>query len=89
MGYAASLGDIIGTLGGATVSLTLGGGVSDCGSTLGAGSSVWGDRDIRPATKSDMIRFGSSFSLAYIKIIPFSRGIRIFRSPGMNSFLYK
>ena len=48
-----------------------------------------GDRDIRPATKSDMIRFGSSFSLAYIKIIPFSRGIRIFRSPGVNSFLYK
>jgi len=41
-----------------------------------------GDRDIRPATKSDMSRFGSSFSLAYIKIIPFSRGIRIFRSPG-------
>ena len=40
VGYAASLGDIIGTLGGATVSLTLGGGVSDGGSTLGAGSSV-------------------------------------------------
>ena len=48
-----------------------------------------GDRDIRPATKSDMGRFGSSFSLAYIKTTPFSRGIRIFRSPGMNSFLYK
>ena len=37
--------------------------------------TTMGDRDIRPATKSDMGCFGSSFSLAYIKMIPFSRGI--------------
>ena len=34
MGYSTSLGDIVGTLGGAAVSFILGGGVPDCGSPL-------------------------------------------------------
>jgi len=49
--------------------------------TVGGGG---GDREISLSTKSDMGRYWTSFYVAYIKMIPVSRGIRIHRSTETN-----
>ena len=43
-----------------------------------------GDREIRQSTKSDLGHYSTSFNVTGIKMIPVSRGIRIYRSPEMN-----
>ena len=48
-----------------------------------------GDREIRQSTKSDLGRYWTSFNVAYIKLIPVSREIRIYRSPETNLYFSK
>ena len=51
--------------------------------------SIVGDREIRPFTKLDLGRYWTSFNVAYIKMIPVSRGIQTYRSPETNLYFSK